>query len=214
MIPDIYIQELSDSGREVFLKWDAFLRDKVDFTHPESLIHAVPHSERVLLYALMIAQRELSCDDEALEVLAHAAVFHDTRRFDDYLDVGHGARAAVHYINYCKDHPECTFHPESVCLMRYHDLDDRIGVDAIGKEFGAGSERVSKLYSIFKDADALDRWRLGSRGLDPKYLRTNAAREMSEFSRRVVNDTMPEKLRNEIESEVNRIVDSQKKNNK
>ena len=33
-------------------------------------------------------------NDKAKEILAHASLFHDTYRFDDGLDVGHGARAA------------------------------------------------------------------------------------------------------------------------
>ena len=50
--------------------------------------------------------------------------------------------------------------------MRYHDLDDKVGIEAIRKAFPENHERVEKLYAIFKDADALDRWRLGRWGLD------------------------------------------------
>lgn len=31
-----------------------------------------------------------------------AAVFHDSRRQDDWLDVGHGQRAADYYRSYCE----------------------------------------------------------------------------------------------------------------
>lgn len=41
--------------------------------------------------------------------------------------------------------------------MRYHDLDDSKGVEAIRKAFGKDADRVVRLYEIFKDADALDR---------------------------------------------------------
>lgn len=191
MIPDIYLQEMSAEGKSYFESWDKFLHEKIDFTHPESPIHALPHSERVLLYALILAEKEMPDDDSAREILAQASVFHDTRRFDDYLDVGHGARAAVHYKQYCGEHPECSFHPESVYLMRYHDLDDKIGIEAIKKHFGKEAGRVLKLYAIFKDADALDRWRLGPVGLDPEYLRTPTARSMTEFSHNVVKATSP-----------------------
>lgn len=197
---------LTDDGKNTFRQCDKFLHDKVDFTHPESLIHAVPHSERVLLYALILAESEMPGDDSAREILAHASVFHDTRRFDDYLDVGHGARAAVHYQEYCEKHPEMKFHPEAVYLMRYHDLDDKLGIQAIKKDFGTDADRVLKLYAIFKDADALDRWRLGSQGLDPKYLRTATAKGMTEFSHDVVKATMSPELLDEIDREVKRII--------
>lgn len=186
MIADEYLQNLSEAGKRDFLAWDKFLHEHVDFTHPESPIHAAPHCERVLFFALMLAEKELPQDAEAREIVAHAAVFHDTRRFDDYLDVGHGARAAAHYKEYCQRHPACSFHPESVYLMRYHDLDDQLGMEAIKKDFGASAPRVLQLYAIFKDADALDRWRLGRRGLNPKYLRSETAKALTEFSRNVV----------------------------
>ena len=50
-----------------------------------------------------------------------------------------------------------TYHPETVYLMRYHDLDDSKCVEAIRKAFGKDADRVVRLYEIFKDADALDR---------------------------------------------------------
>lgn len=190
MIPDKFLTRLTEDGRQVFHRWNAFLHDEVDFTYPESLIHAAPHSERVLLYALLLAENEMPGDKSAGEILAQASVFHDTRRFDDSYDVGHGARAAVNYQKFCEKHPEITYHPESAYLMRYHDLDDKLGIAAIRKDFGEDADRVLKLYSIFKDADALDRWRLGSAGLDPKYLRTVTARDMTDFSHNVVKATV------------------------
>ena len=78
-----------------------------------------------------------------------------------------------------------TYHPETVYLMRYHDLDDSKGVEAIRKAFGKDADRVVRLYEIFKDADALDRWRLGPDGLDPKYLRTAPAKPMPAYSHRI-----------------------------
>ena len=41
------------------------------------------------------------------------------------------------------------------------------------------------LYQIFKDADALDRFRLGPGGFDSKYLRTNEARKLVEYAKAV-----------------------------
>lgn len=197
--------------RRVFRQWDDFMHRCVHFNMADSKIHASPHCERVLLYALILGEKIFGDDEDALTALAHAAVFHDTRRQDDYLDTGHGARAAVYYRDFCHRNPDMKCYPEAEYLMRYHDLDDRVGRDAIDKEFGPDAPRVLKLYDIFKDADALDRWRLGHNGLDPKYLRTPQAKEMTGYSHRIVDETMPEDLRREIERQVDETIAKQKK---
>jgi len=48
---------------------------------------------------------------------------------------------------------------------------------------------VSLLYRIFKDADALDRWRLGRYALNPDYLRTREAEALVGFARKLVELT-------------------------
>ena len=39
-------------------KWAAFLEDEVDFWHKASDFHTVAHCERVLLFALVLADRK------------------------------------------------------------------------------------------------------------------------------------------------------------
>lgn len=210
VVTDSFLETLSPTVVGYFGLWRDFLYHNVKFNRPESVIHAYGHCERVLLYALMIGHSLFGDDNEALTCLAHAAVFHDTRRLDDYLDTGHGARAAVYYKEYCQDNSLIDFHLESAFLMRYHDLDDKLGIKAINKEFKTDVARVLKMYDIFKDADALDRWRLGSRGLDTRFLRTEEAKSLVGFSRKLVNATVPSKLLNDIEDEVNAAIDSMK----
>ena len=207
LLPPEYIEQLSPLVKPLFLKWATYLHDKVDFNMPDSVFHAAPHCERVLLYSLLLGEQILGDNPAALEALAHASIFHDTRRLDDYLDTGHGARGAVHYEQQCREDSSLKFHPESVYLMRYHDLDDEIGIKAISSHFSQGKELPLTLYSIFKDADALDRWRLGSRGLDPRYLRTKEARQMTEFSRNIVKITTPPAVQREIDEIINKFLD-------
>lgn len=210
-IPESELQKLSPAVRDTFVKWDGFMDRNVKFNMPDSEIHAAAHCERVLLYALVIGEQIFGDDPEPLEILAHAAIFHDTRRQDEYLDTGHGARAAVYYEDFCKGRNDISFHPESVYLMRYHDLDDAVGEDAVRKRFGDDADRVLKLCAIFKDADALDRWRLGSKGLDPRFLRTLPAKNMTDYSRRIVRETIPAEQLARTEEEVNRIIRQQNK---
>lgn len=205
-LPQHEFEQLSPTVGELFIKWATFLHRDVNFNHPESLIHAAPHSERVLLYALIIGEKIFGNDPERLEMLAHASVFHDTRRLDDYEDRGHGARAALYYEQYCREHPGMRFHPESVLMMRYHDIDDRRGRVGIKNSYQGALPTMLKLYDIFKDADALDRWRLGDHGLDQKFLRTEPARAMTTFSKRIVEETMDPDIRADIARQVEEIL--------
>ena len=187
--------------------WSDFFNGKVRFNRPDSLIHAAGHCRRVLLHAISIGRRIFGDDPEALEILAQASVFHDTRRIDESYDKGHGARAAVYYKEYCREHPEVVFHPETVFLIRFHDLDDTLGIDAIRKNFGNDAPRVEKLYEIFKDADALDRPRLGPHGLDPLFLRTVPAQDSVDFAKELIEATIDPDAYRRVSEEVAAVMD-------
>ena len=69
-------------------------------------------------------------------------------------------------------------------LMVYHCRSDKEAEKAIEQmEDGELKEMIQRLFPIFKDADALDRVRLGD--LDPAYLRTKEARKRVEFAQNV-----------------------------
>ena len=157
------------------------LFDEVDYNDTGTDMHAKAHAERVLLFALLLGSMEAPAADQSdcLDALAAAAVFHDARREDDDLDAGHGLRAA----QYCR-----RFHesrglpvPEAACVITaFHDLDDLIGCGAIAaRPLPAWSKTA---YLIFKDADALDRYRFGPDQLDAAYLRTASARRLAAFA--------------------------------
>lgn len=201
-IPTEILKQYSPTVREMFTTWAEFLYSQVSFNRPESSIHSFGHCERVLLHSLIIGESEFGEDRKALTALAHASVFHDTRRIDDYRDTGHGARAAVYYKHFCRKKPDITCMPEAALMMKYHDIDDTESRKAIAKEYCGQLPDMYRLYDIFKDADALDRLRLGLLGLDPKFLRTPKAKTMSDFALILVDLTMPEELRNEISAEV------------
>ncbi len=191
-VPQKEIDGLSPIVKDMFLQWRDFLYSRVTFNLPDSEIHAAGHCERVLLYALIIGHEIFGNNRYALTALAHAAVFHDTRRQDDSLDTGHGARAAVYYRQFCDQTPDVDLIPEAQLMMKYHDIADMRGKVGIKCDFHGPLPRMFKLYDIFKDADALDRWRLGNDGLDPKYLRTGQAKAMMDYSHRIVREALGE----------------------
>ena len=211
IVPSDEISRLPSTVKTLFLRWTDVMDIRVRFNMPDSELHAAAHCERVLLYALLAGNEIYADDAGALEILAHAAIFHDTCRQDEYLDTGHGARAAVYYSKFCDTFKDIEFHNESAYLMRYHDLDDNDGRKAIACAFPVCSDKVAQFYSIFKDADALDRWRLGRYGLDTRYLRTDAARSLTGYARNITEQTVPVELRKSIEAEMEQILAREKR---
>lgn len=186
IVPSKFVRALPPAVGKCFKKWAEYMYQAIPFQLADSTIHSTAHSERVLLYALLIAAGVVGEDRRSLNILAHASVFHDTCRESDGKDTGHGARAAVFYEEFCKSHEEVTFMPEAAYLMRYHDRRDERGEEAIRAAFPDSADLVVKLYKIFKDADALDRWRLGRWGLNPDFLRTDRALALVDFARKLV----------------------------
>ena len=110
------------------------------------------------------------------EALCAAAVFHDSRRQDDWLDVGHGQRAADYYRDYCQTN-SLSFDTRVYLVMAFHDRDDVLGEAALTEQ-----KSGILLYHIFKDADALDRFRLGPNGLGIRYLRTADGKSLYRYA--------------------------------
>ncbi len=215
--PKEIIDEQPQRVRKMFLTWIKFMEDNVDFWQiPGDLdIHTQGHCERVLMHALRIGEARHATDRQML-ALAHASIFHDTRRKDNYLDTGHGARAAEHYATFqfkiqnsklnLNSQPSTLKAqssklkaqsfvplPEACVAIWYHDRDDEVGEDYIRQQTKTESERESwlEVYRDFKDADGLDRLRLGTWCLDPKFLRTPEAKTMIPFAQKLVEATIP-----------------------
>lgn len=178
-----------DFVRDRYLKWYTFMNDNVSFSLKDSKKHTKNHCMRVMLYALTIAHR-LGLSEREQDVLAIAAAFHDSRRQDDWLDVGHGQRAADYYQEFCKEN-QLPFEETIYLIMAYHDREDSIGKEKLN---GTSLEQGTLLYEIFKDADALDRFRLAVNGLDRRMLRTEAAGELVDFAKRLVEKSQSVRL--------------------
>lgn len=201
IVPEDILKAVPAEVCSAYLRWAQYMYDNVSFSRPESKLHAMEHCERVLLFALLIGRDLFPDDEDAVAALAQASIFHDTCRLDDYLDRGHGARAAVYFREYCAEHLEMHGKREAEYMMRYHDQDDADGDIALSAEFG---DRGVELYHAFKDADALDRWRLGGLGLDPKYLRTAPAVVLVNFAKELVERTVDSEFLSQIDKEVRR----------
>ena len=211
----------NESVRTLFLRWLAFVNGDLDPWTTGGAIHFRPHWARVLMLALTLGQRR-GFNDIDMEALAMAAVFHDSRRKNPYLDVGHGARAAEYYLQFCRETKSgairrttagkaIRFDPRTYLTIRWHDRDDDDGIEAIARIIDdnclveEGFEDLSALMPescaslqdmllTFKDADALDRVRLGGMdhgGLDVRFLRTSWAHELVPFAYTLLDAISP-----------------------
>lgn len=188
MIREEWLKELPDwdSIKEKYLKWYAFMEEDVIFSFEDSQKHTKEHCARVMLYALTIAHR-LGLPEQAQDMLGIASAFHDSRRLDDWLDVGHGQRAADYYREYCQAN-QALFEKAVYLMIAYHDRDDTIGIEQLDR---AQLENGVLLYKILKDADALDRFRLAANALNVQMLRTNAAGGLVTFAKHLVEKMLP-----------------------
>ncbi len=204
--------------RSFYLTWVRFIDYELQPWTTGGAIHFRPHWARVLMLALTLGDAE-GLPDADLRALAMAAVFHDSRRKNPYLDTGHGMRGSLYYQEACeqgakrgeyvdpsansagrepnedqtraadKQQPgslaqqaNLVFDPRTLLAIRWHDRDDEDGFEAF-KRAQSILERtptdtqadVAFIYRLLKDADGLDRVRLGPHQLDPHYLRTQMA---------------------------------------
>lgn len=151
----------------------------------KSHIHGQGHIERVILLSLLLSfYYKLNKNDT--DILRYAASLHDTKRVDDSYDTEHGYRAAVYSIDYAKI-DECDKNILQSVLAT-HSRSDKDMDKTIEEFFVKDMDRARYLSKLFKDADALDRVRLGD--LDQKYLRNDFSHDLVDFSNKLFEKYM------------------------
>lgn len=180
--------------RERCARWLAYMEERIDYWPFGGEIHQRRHGARVLVLAMRIG-REEGFSEADLEALAWAALFHDTRRRDAFIDTGHGDRGALHYRDFAREHSEVPFDPRAYLAIKWHDRPDEEGEAAFarwerehaGQARPEWNARPSELYRAFKDADALDRLRMGEWALDRDYLRLASSKRLVGFARELLD---------------------------
>ncbi|EEB36764.1 hypothetical protein ANHYDRO_00365 [Anaerococcus hydrogenalis DSM 7454] len=143
----------------------------------KSRIHGQGHIERVILLSLLLSfYYKLNKNDT--DILRYAASLHDTKRVDDSYDTEHGYRAALYSIDYAKIDEKDKNILQAV--LATHSRSDKDMDKTIEEFFVKDMDRARYLSKLFKDADALDRVRLGD--LDQKYLRNDFSHDLVDFS--------------------------------
>lgn len=145
-----------------------------DYGRADDEEHNAEHTLRVLFNALLLVQVQgIDLTKKESHQLCDAILYHDIGRTNDDVDDSHGAKSKDIYYDAA---PECN--SATAFLIEYHCLDDRKALKALKASNIRDKERVWLLYTILKDADALDRVRFGMRAVDPKYFRNEMAHKL------------------------------------
>ena len=142
-----------------------------------SAVHGVGHIERVMLLGALLAMLEEESESNTV-LLMDMCSYHDTGRVSDWLDEFHGSRS-------CFKLEELTGRSGEELKMTMagveaHSRKDSDMDSVIAKYLPDDFERAKRLALLLKDADGLDRVRIGD--LDPRFMRTDAAKSLTEFS--------------------------------
>lgn len=176
-----FVKSVLPEIASMYKTYSAQLQD-LDFAQVSS-VHGYAHEARVLLLSLTLAEMmDLPLRDR--NVLATAAIYHDTQRTNDDEDPTHGKVSKEYYSsNVASPDPLVEF------LCEYHCLPDKEGYQEImnNRKLSKNRTRAKLLFDVFKDADALDRVRFGLKDLDLNQLRAPASRELSLVARLYFN---------------------------
>ena len=145
----------------------------------ESHIHGQGHIERTMLLAAMIAEGEKLTEDE-MKLCLLACSYHDIGRANDYLDRYHGTISANRISagiidDVIADLSEDDTNILKAAICSHSDHDSNLSFYERIYDV-KDHERYMKVAMTLKDADNLDRVRLGD--LDEKYLRQKTSREL------------------------------------
>lgn len=137
--------------------------------------HGIDHNIRTCIFAYFIAiNLNLSLDD--INLVIEASKYHDIGRINDEDDGYHGFRSATKLdglVNLSNEDMNII-----KAMITSHSINDKLFSRVFEHFKISDEERCLKLTKILKDADGLDRVRLGSEWLDPNYLRFNVSKEL------------------------------------
>ena len=152
---------------------DAYTQLRADTLY-DSHLHGVGHIERVILLGALIARNEGFSRHDAV-LLLRCCAYHDLGREDDGEDPGHGERSAKKlasaYFDFARRDLTAADLPILYAAVAAHSMSDRQRGET-GRRYGIPDgdlARYEEIAACLKDADNLDRVRLGD--LDPSHLR-------------------------------------------
>ena len=147
----------------------------------DSEVHGPGHIHRTLLYAALIAWQEELAEADVRQLFL-AAAYHDVGRSSDGYDLYHGARSALRLAELTGVSGEDLVELQAAVAAHSRPDDD---MEPILRAYGPEDyPRTLALTRLLKDADNLDRVRLGD--LKTRYLRHKGARAVEPFAWRLI----------------------------
>lgn len=147
----------------------------------KSRVHGSGHIHRVLLFAALIAWQE-DLPEDLTRQLFRAAAYHDVGRTFDGYDLDHGARSAQRLAELTGQSGDAL--AELQAAVTAHALPDARLEETVASFRPADFDRAVELTRLLKDADNLDRVRLGD--LKVKFLRHESAQGLADFALRLL----------------------------
>ena len=177
------VEQVFRSFRYIGVHLEDFnLRNNMFLRNPGGSIHGIGHIYRTMTACAMLGER-LKKPRSGLLAMCGAFI-HDLARVNDDIDPEHGSRAA-----------EMFFHQFEALWNKYEltDKEREFVKQAVQQhstcEWMQPADEGYDVMAILKDADALDRCRLGDDGLDPEFLRYSQSRNIIQTIIRYYNDT-------------------------
>lgn len=156
-----------------------------------SNVHDANHSKRVLFLVLMLSMLS-NLNKTEKSILAYAAAYHDIGRKNDLKDDTHGYRS-FKQLSEKKEfkvliNSELTTEEVNILefIIKNHCIEDKIAYRHLEHYPIANKELAIKLFKYLKDADNLDRIRIGD--LDASYLRIDISKRLVEFAKWLYNN--------------------------
>lgn len=172
---------IDDEMIDIYHYYIEKLRPKY-FYNPDN-IHGILHAKRVLLLCLLFGKL-YNLNTIEKEILEKASIYHDIGRISEGVDDNHG-KLSFEKIKKLKLIDK---NYKDIETLRYiiteHCISDEIAFENIKKYNIKNKKRAIKLLKIFKDADGLDRVRLGD--LDVRYLRTDYSIKLSGIAKQLL----------------------------
>lgn len=150
------------------------------FAHP-SLLHGQAHVARVLVHAFRLVGATGAVAE--MPRLWASVYLHDIARRHDGRCPHHGPDAWARFASLAD--VQAMFVRAGVSTDDYPAIEAAVSLHSHGEQKTGGPH--ARLVKLLKDADGLDRVRLGD--LDPDYLRHPEARGMVRFAERLYRDT-------------------------
>ena len=162
-----------------------------EFALYKSPFHGLYHSEKVLLFAYLLA-KHFSLNELGTTILFDAAIYHDIGRTNEFEDTLHGYASSNMIKNIVKNKIYET--KENLEILKFicdaHSVSDEKLDQILGNYEINDKELARKLAYLLKDSDALDRARFQKTSyaaLKTCYLRSEYAKELVGFAHKVNN---------------------------